>query len=459
MKQEISAKDAERREFVLSAPMWRVIPYICFPLVLYQAFSQLFKIVDNVMASHIGSTSVSAVAWFTQINQFLIAIGAGLAVGGSILISRYYGEGNYKKVKIFVNTIFAMCVVLSLLVLLLIPIAPTFLTFFGTPKELLDEGFGYFVVGLFDIIITFFNTVYIAIERARGNSKRILVLNIFCMIVKLILTFIFVYLLNSTITMIALAGIFANCCILIPGIIELIRTGGAFGLSIQSVSFSKENALPILKLGVPVMVEKVSFALGKISVNSMSAVYGSETVGALGVSNNLGGFTTSLQNGFQEGCVSVIGQNIGAKKYDRALQAFRVTLLWTMAVGILGYAFSTLFMSELAGFFAPSDNDFKELIMFIFRYEALGVIPLGLNVSAMALLYGFGYTKLTFVVNFCRVLVFRVPVLWALQQFTSIGVESVGIVMMFSNFAVSFLSAIIALVIYSKVKREFITKN
>ena len=56
----------------------------------------------------------------------------------------------------------------------------------------------------------------------------------------------------------------------------------------------------MLTLSFPVIVERIAFAVGKVIVNSMSTVYGSWTVGALGISNNIGGITTNPQNGFQE---------------------------------------------------------------------------------------------------------------------------------------------------------------
>ena len=43
----------------------------------------------------------------------------------------------------------------------------------------------------------------------------------------------------------------------------------------------------MIKLSVPVIVEKMAFSLGKVVVNSMSTVYGTLTVGALGISNNI----------------------------------------------------------------------------------------------------------------------------------------------------------------------------
>ena len=86
-KTELSAKDRARREQVLSGNMWRVMLSIGTPLALFQAFNMLYRILDTMMASHIGSVSVSAVAYLGQIQLMISALGGGLAVGASIKIS------------------------------------------------------------------------------------------------------------------------------------------------------------------------------------------------------------------------------------------------------------------------------------------------------------------------------------------------------------------------------------
>ncbi|MBQ8353837.1 MAG: MATE family efflux transporter [Spirochaetaceae bacterium] len=451
-KNSLSNKEQQRREFILNGNLYSVVPYICIPLALYQGFNWLFKVIDNIMASHISSTTVSAVAYLSQVNQIILAIGTGLATGGSIIISRFYGAGNYDKVKRFVNSLFSMCTLISLVIMMMAPFSRQILRFFGTPEVLIDEGLGYFVLGLLDIIIIFFNTIYIAIERSRGNSKRILVINVLSMIIKVILTGLFVYVFNFGINMIAVAGIIANLFITIPGFLILSFNDSPFKFKARYWLFKKEDSLPTVKLGFPVITEKIAFAAGKIAVNSMSAAYGAETVGALGITNNISGIVTMLQNGFQEGCSSIISQNIGANKLDRALKTFRVTLLYNVIIGVVGYTLTMIFLPQLARLFAPEDKAFAEMICFIYQYEAAGIIPLGINATAMAFLYGFGYTKLTLCVNFCRVLVFRVPLLWIIVHFTNLGIEAMGIVMCVSNILVSIMSGIIVGVLYYKVK-------
>ena len=44
----------------------KVVFYVCTPLALYQSLNQLFKIFDSMMASYIGASSVSSVAYLPR---------------------------------------------------------------------------------------------------------------------------------------------------------------------------------------------------------------------------------------------------------------------------------------------------------------------------------------------------------------------------------------------------------
>lgn len=447
MQADLSKKDEQFREFSLNGLMWRVVLYVGFPLALYESLNQLFKILDTMMASHIGASAVSAVAYLSQINMMISAVGTGLAVGASIKVSQAYGAGDFMLVKKRVSTMFAMCGALGIAILLvLVPFTPEFLRLMNTPEEFIADGSTYFRLELFGMVITFFNNVYIAIERARGNSKRILILNTAVIVVKLGLTAWFVYGLGGGINMISCATIISQSLLLLAACINMNQKGNAFGFSLRAISIKKEVICPMLTLSFPVIVERIAFAVGKVIVNSMSTVYGSWTVGALGISNNIGGITTNPQNGFQEGGSSIISQNLGAGRPKRALLAFRWVLYIDMLIGLVIMTASLLCLNQLAGLFAGDNAEFAGMIKQIYRFEAVGAIPLGVNAAVMALLYGFGKTRVTLVMNFCRVFLFRVPVLWALQQFTDLGNVSAGIVMAVSNVASGVLAAVVGVI-------------
>ena len=451
----LSERDKQFREFVLGGNMWKVVYTVCLPLAAYAGLLHIFKIIDTMIAAHIGTDAVSSIAYISQISFVISAIGGGLAIGAGMKISEAYGAGNYDLVRKRVSSVLFLCLIISIPVILVIPFTPQFLRLNGTPEELIEASGQYFSVELINIAVNFFNTVYIAVERSRGNTKLIMWINLIYLAIKSLLTALFVYVMNGTVVMIAAATLVANLAMLVIGAVNLLKKGSIFGFSPKHISLRKAVILPVINTSYPAVTEKAAFAYGKLIVNKMSTGYGNSVVGALGVSNNLGGITTQLQNGFQEGGASVISQNIGAGNTSRALDAFRKILIINILLGVVFMSLTLLFLDPLSGLFAGQDEEFRLLIKDVYGYEALGAVTLGINAAVMALLYGFGYTKLTLLLNILRVFVFRIPVLWFLQNYTDIGSESVGIVMMVSNVSVGICSAIAAFFVIRHIKTKF----
>ncbi len=459
MASNVSKQDESFRQYALNGDPLKVLMTSCAPLALFQALQSIFKILDALMASHIGADAVSAVSALSQITLMITALGSGLAVGGSIKISEAYGRGDYEQVRRRVATVYVMAVAVSIVVAaVLIPFAVPFLRLLQTPEELIVTGVDYFRVEILTLVINFFNTVYIAIERSRGHAKKILNINMVIILVKLALSGFFVYIMEWGLMMIAVATLAGQGILLVYAVVNMRRDEGAFRFSPKNIHLKKETVGPILNLSYPVSAEKVLFAAGKVIVNAMSGMYGGLTVGALGISNNIGGLTTSWHMGFTDGAGPLISQNLGAGRYKRTLQIYFRLLAIQMAIGLVGLLLVSQTLPWLATVFAQSKNQFDQtfcdMIVDIHRWEMLGYITLGINSATVALLLGYGYTKLTMLLNVARVFVFRVPVLWALQQFTALGAEAVGVTMMVSNVSTGLTAIVIAIPVVLKIRRK-----
>ena len=458
MEKIASAKDESFREYVLTASPLRVLFTVCAPLAMYQAMQQIFKIMDTLMAAHVSASAVSAISSLTQITAMVSALGSGLAVGGCIRISESYGQGDYEMVRKRTSTLYAVTVIVSLAVaIVLIPFATPFLRLLKTPQELIDAGVGYFRVEVLSLVLSFFNTVYIGIERSRGHSKKILNLNLAVVIVKLGLSAIFVYIFQFGVLMISVASLISHGVLTAYALLTMPRDEGAFRFSFSAVGFEKKTVNPILRLSYPVAAEKILFASGKVIVNAMSGLYGALTVGALGISNNIGGFTTNLHAGTMDGASSLISQTRGAGKYKRTLQFFWRLMAIDVAIGAIGWIAINATLPWMAELFAHSkeqyDPVFADMIIQIHRYEMMGYVTLGINSAVNALVLGYGYAKLAMVLNVARVFVFRVPVLWALQQFTNMGAEATGVTMMVSNVATGIASLVVLPPVLTRIRK------
>lgn len=455
---KVSQKDEAFRQFALTGSPLKVILSTCAPLALFQALQSIFKILDALMASHIGAEAVSAVSALSQITLMITALGSGLAVGGSIKISEAYGRGDYDMVRTRVATVYAMAIAVSVLVAVtLVPLAEPFLRLLKTPEELIEAGAGYFRIEILTLTVSFFNTVFIAIERSRGHAKKILGLNLVIIAVKLSLTALFVYGMSGGLEHIAVATLAGQLVMLAYALFSMARDEGAFRFSLKNIRRDRETLLPILNLSYPVAAEKVFFAAGKVVVNSMSGLYGGLTVGALGVSNNIGGLTTSWHSGFTDGGAPLISQNRGADRHDRTLKLFWWLLAVNVSIGVIGLLLVSNTLPWLASVFASSKNQFdpafRDMIVAIHQWEMLGYITLGINSSVMALLLGYGYTKLTMLLNVARVFVFRVPVLWVFQQFSTLDYEAVGLTMMISNICTGLSAILVAIPVIHRIRK------
>lgn len=218
----------------------------------------------------------------------------------------------------------------------------------------------------------------------------------------------------------------------------------------------------MLLVSFPVIVEKFAFSYGKVLVNSMCAddslQYHPDTIGATSVSNQISGMMNTPQNGFQEGGSAIISQNLGAEKPERVIHAFKWMLFQSLAVSFCMMLFSLAVLKPLSMFLAAQNAEFAAMIAQIYHYEAIAIIPLAINSVVHGLLYGLGKTRITLVMNFCRVFVFRVPVLFFLQNYTVMGQtdgpNTIGLCLAISNFLTGSLALTVAIIVIRGLCKE-----
>jgi len=454
-----NTKDETLRQEAITGNLWKMVLEFSLPLAFYSILSQVYNIADSIMASHIDSSSVNAISYLTDINNVLNCVAMALGTGASILIAKAYGAGKYKLVTELVSTVMAVGACGCLILLLCISFSESVMRLFGTPEELIEIGKSYFSINLGQMAFYFMNTLYFSIERARGNTRRIFIISTMSMILKISLTAYFIYGLNSKVDMMALASLISQAFVFCFPIYHFSRKETAFRFDIREITFKKDISGPVVKLTFPVLIEKITFSVGKVWVNAMCTFYGNNAVGAMGVSNRVSGLFNMAQSGFGEGSSALIGQNIGAGEKQRAVDTVKRTLTLLFFYSCIATVIAHFVVEPAAVFFATSqtgfDQEFYEYIKTILTYEVTySVIPFSLFYSFLGFLYAYGKTKLVTLVNLVRLLVLRAGLFWFLQQFTDLGVEAAGIVQVVSNAGSSVLMAIVGCIVIHKYCKE-----
>ena len=451
--------EEEFREYSISGNLYRLIVHVGAPLAVFALFNCLFSILDTMMASHLGTIDVSAVAYLNQLRMILNAIGSGLITGSMILINRAYGAGDNAKVSILMNTLIRLLMALSALFILMIPFVPDILRAISTPEEFIKEGALYFRILLIASALNFINLVYINIEKTRGRTGVIMVINIASMIVKLGLSAFFIYALDKGITFIALATLITYALFAAYSLTHIFDKSSIFYVNPRLIfKGKKEYTKSLIGISYPVAIEDSTFSLGKVVVSSLAASYGAEMIGALGISNNMCGIASNFENGFSDASSAIVSQNYGAKKYDRAIKAYVANIVITFTVSLIALAFLFMLDEPLIRLFSTSrsglDASFHDTISRIFLFDAFSCLGIALNGAGMDFLLGLGRTKITLVLNFVKIFVLRIPVLFILQRFISDGATALGIMMLISNVGVSIPTTIICACVSAKLLRK-----
>ena len=456
-------KDEQRRELMLNGSIFKTIFIICFPLFIYHAFDTVYTIIDSIVVASINPLSVSAVACIGQIQKLLSSIGGGLAGGGGIMIARYFGAKDDKTATKYVSNLFIMSVfTTATLYLICIPFARNIMHLTGVPDELIAIGYNYFIVQIITLGFSFFNSIFIAIQKAKGSTNKVLYFNLLSMGVKLALTIFFVYGMHQTdIMYVAIATMVGQCLISIIGACTLFDKKQLLFIDLHNLKFDYEHAVKIITISFPIFLGKFIFAFGKVGVNALCKSYGALVVGALGISDNLSGIVTSPVNSFEEGLSGIISSNLGNHNRKRALQIFVCALVVALSISVVGYVLVRFtFKDQLISLFMTSKNTqdteiFRQYIDTIFKYASLAIPALAVNACVLGLLYGFGQTKLSMVLNISRVFLFRIPLLYYFKTFhADLGVEAVGISMGLSNICIAIMSVIFLLIFLHNDKEK-----
>ena len=459
----ISEKDRIRRERILNGNLLGAIVSICAPIFLYNLFNSFYSVIDAVVVARIDPTSVSAVAMLSQIHHLLSSLGSGVAAGGGIIVARLFGAGDMDDARYHSNQIISLSsIIVAALLAVCLPLALPIMRLSGVPDELIDIGTGYFIVQIITLAFMFYNSVFMAMQKAKGNTKIMFWLNILVMIIKLSLSLLFIWGIGlRDIIWVGVATMIGQSVMFVILLLMMLDKNNVFIIRFDEFKLNKEACKKIFTISFPIFLGKFIFSFGKVSINGMCKAYGPLVVGALGVSNNVNGLATTPINSFEEGTSTIISQNLGAGNTKRALKTFKYSFIMATALGIVGYILIRfLLQDQIIGLYnqnemAEGAAEFLALIKSIHRYDSLSILALAVNSAVLGVLYGYGQTKMTMLLNISRVFVFRIPILWYLQTFhKEIGAEAAGISMGISNIGITIASLLCLGIFLWKINRK-----
>ncbi len=450
-------KAIKRRELILNGNLWKSILIIGLPILFYNLCNYLYGIYDMMVVQSANIGEAADIVVLDQIKNMISTISSALATGGGILVARKYGERENNEARKCANTLFTISLVVALLTIIFIPIGVPFLKLLKTDQTTIDNAMGYYYVQIIILVLTTMNNTFIALEKAKGNTGKLFILNIGVIVIKISLTTLFAFgpFQNVTITWLAFATLLAQSFLFICGMFFCFMKNNVLRITPKQLNFNKSYSLLILKLSFPVFIGRFLFSFGKVYVNSAAtSIYGKTVVGALGISNTIAGLLSNMINSFEDASSTVISQNYGSANGKRIQKCYFINMIYILIMSIIGTIVLFVLKEQIATFFSPDDLDYQTKIVNIFKWECMDIIFMGLNGVGMAVFYGFGKTRITMALSMATLFAFRIPVLLLLMYVVKMNYESCGIAMFTSNLLSGSISFILSLIFILKMPKN-----
>ena len=450
-------RQMKKRETILNGNMLKTILVISLPIVFYNICNYLYGIYDMMIVQIANIGEAADVVVLDQIKNMIQTLGGAIATGGGILIAKRIGEKNIDCAKKASNTLFTLALIIAAITLLFIPLAVPFLTLLQTEKSTIDNALGYFNIQMVNLFIMTLNVAFIAIEKSKGNTFRIFILNLGVIFIKIGLTTLFAFgpFENVTITWLAVATTIAQGFMMIFMIVLTLLPSNILRITPKSLNLNKDNLKIIIKMSLPVFIGRFLFHFGKVYLNSIATVtYGKTVVGALGISNTMAGLPTNIINSFEDGGSTVVSQNYGNGNGKRIMNFYIVNMILVASISLISVIVLFVLKENVAGFFAGNDLEYRTIIVEIFKWECLDVFFTGLSGASNAIFYGFGKTKITSVMSMVNLFGFRLPTLMILMYLVKMNYEACGIAMFVSNTLAGVITFSLCLIFMLRIKQN-----
>lgn len=333
---------------------WKVIILFALPLLFSNLFQQLYNAVDAlIVGQFLGKNPLAAVSSSGNLIFLFISFFVGTGSGIGVLIAKYFGEKNYEDMRKVIHTGVAFGLVCSVLLTILgIFLAPVLLKLMKTDADVLPESikyFQYYFAGCVGMIM--YNT-FNGILNALGNSKRSLYYLIFSSLLNIILDLLFIGVFHFGVEGAAIATSISQIISALLAFVFLLRKGTVYQIKIKEVKFNNKMLRLILKYGIPAGIQNSVIALANVFVQSNINTFGNNAMAGCGTYSKLEGFAFLPVNSFCMALTTFVGQNLGAKEYERAKIGSRFGIICSIIMSEIIGIIMALSMPYLARLFS-----------------------------------------------------------------------------------------------------------
>lgn len=298
------------------------IKRLILPLIAEQFLAVLVGMADTVMVSSVGEAAVSGISIVDALNILLINVFTALATGGAVVASHYLGDGKEEKACRAANQLILVGLILSGAAAAgsLIFNRQILLGIYGNiePQVMNYARTYYYLTALSFPFLAVYNGCA-AICRSMGNSKISMKVSFLMNLMNVVGNAILIFVFHMEVAGAALSTLLSR--IVAALIMVSIVRNPKLQLHIDSrlrLGYDPKMIKRILHIGVPVAIENGLFQGGKLMVAGLVSSFGTVSIAANAVAGNIASFQVIPGSAIGLAMITVVGQAIGARRYQEA---------------------------------------------------------------------------------------------------------------------------------------------
>lgn len=395
----------------------RLLLTFAAPLFLSNALQAIYNIVDMMVVGQvIGGNGMSAVATGGNVLSILNFVVMGFSGAGQIIIARSVGQKDMEAVKKTIGTMFSLLISAAIVMSVVCYFVRVWLlNLVNTPVEAFDYTMDYTLVCMVGLVFIYGYNIVSAIMRGMGDSKRPFMFVAIASVINIILDILFVAVFNLEVIGAALATVIGQAVSFVFAMIYFYKHKDSFGFDFKPRSFIPDidTVKKLCALGIPMAIQSAAITISMTVVAAWVNSFGVVASACAGVLSKLNMLVGILSMSLTTAAGSMVGQNLGAKKYERIPQI----LLWASgcALAIVSVYIVVLisFPEMMVGLFT-SDEAILTSATIIILPSVVNAVGAVTRTFGFAIINGSGNSKLNLLIAIIDGLIARISLAYIL---------------------------------------------
>lgn len=349
----------EKNNDLTSGPLTIKIIKFIIPLMLTGILQLLYNAADSIVVGHYdGSSALAAVSSVGALINLLVNAFMGLSVGAAVVVAQDYGAKDYEGVSKTVHTSYFISIIGGIVVGAIgLIFSRQFLIWMGSPEDVLPLSTEYLMIYFIGTPANMAYNFGASILRSIGDTKRPLYFLTISGLVNVILNLVLVIVFHMGVAGVAYATIISQILSAVMVIVYMMKSKDCVRFVPKKMRIHGDKLKKMLYIGLPAGFQGTVFSLSNVVIQSAVNSFGSLVMAGNGAASSLEGFTYTAMNSVYQASLTFVGQNVGAKKYDRINKVQGVCLVLVTIIGLV-FGVTTYCLGEpLLSIYLPNDPE------------------------------------------------------------------------------------------------------